>query len=130
MALMNSECIHLKSGLAHEHTPMIGRNAHSFIPGRMLGGGTHGNITIVVFHALIFARVHVGEGICVSMLMVSLSVGFTLLNIEQDSAKMGLVVIVGFVSLLTFLRNSDPSMLRRAPVSLHRGLLLWIWLRP
>jgi hypothetical protein len=87
--LMNSVCILSRSDLVHGLIPMIGLNALLFIQGRMPGEGTQGSFITAVSLVLIFARVLAGEGICVNTLMVFLSVGCILHNIEPVSARTG-----------------------------------------
>lgn len=132
---MNSGCTPSKSDHAPELTRTIGPSAPSFTRGRMLGGGTLGSTTTAVSLALIFARVPVDEEICVSMLMEFLSVGFILLSIGLDSARMEPLVIVGFASLLTHQRSSGHFTHPQGPlfsllVQWPRVLLSWTWLPP
>ena len=89
---------------------MIGLNALLSTQGRMLAEEIPGNTITVVFLALIFARALVGEGICVNMLMVCLSAGYTPLSTGLGFARMAQVVQGGFVFLPTQLKSFDPCM--------------------
>ena len=113
---------------------MIGQSAPLSTLVRMLGGVIHGNITIVVSHAQSSERGHAVKRMHVSMHMVYLSAGFTLLNIGPVSARMRWDATDGFVSLLTSLKNFGPCMLLlvlRCLLREHSQLVLlhWIWVQ-
>jgi hypothetical protein len=114
---------------------MIGPSAHLFTLVKMLEEGILESFIIAAFHVLISEKGLVDVEICVNMLMVFLSAGFTLLNIEPDCAKTVQIVQGEFAFLLTPLRNSAHYMFPRVLLFpllalVHQVLLPWILLQP
>ena len=123
MVVMISGCIVSRLSHVQGLTLMTGLNAPLFIQGRTQGDAIQGSITILVFHVLSLRKVYAQRMIPVSMLMVYLSHGFILPNIEPVSARMRPGAQGKFASLLTSLKSCAPCTRPLVQLSLPQRLL-------